>query len=81
MKKLDGMNINNPTRCSEPSKHLQNKTDHCFTWALIPNAPKNAKAGKKLETSFIALWIPDLNEENDIERLVLFRNGVTENNC
>ena len=47
-----------------------------ITWAFISNAPKNAKTN--LETSYIALWKPNLNEQKDFERLVLFRNGVTE---
>ena len=36
----------------------------------------NVKTRKKLETPYIALWRPDLNEQNYFERLVLFRNGV-----
>ena len=68
---------NNPTKNSEPSKHLLSNTNHYFTWALISNAPTNAKTRKKLEASYIALWKPNLNEQKDFERLVLFRNGVT----
>ena len=62
---------------SEPSKHLRSNINHYFTWAVISNAPKNAKTRKNLEASYIALWKPDLNEQKDFERLVLFRNGVT----
>ena len=43
----------------------------------ISNTPKNAKTTKNLEASCIALWKPDLNQQKDFERLVLFRNGVT----
>ena len=68
---------NNPTKSSEPSKHLQSNINHYFTWAVISNAPKNAKTRKNLEASYIALWKPNLNEQKDFERLVLFRNGVT----
>ena len=35
-----------------------------------------AKTRKKLE-SYIAPWKPDLNDEKNFERLVLFRTGVT----
>ena len=69
---------NNPTKSSEPSKHLRSNINHCFTWAVISNAPKNTKTRKNLEASYIALWKPDLNEQKDFERLVLFRNGVTQ---
>ena len=68
---------NNPTKNSEPSKHLRSNINHYFTWAVISIAPKNAKTRKNLEASNIALWKPDFNEQKDFERLVLFRNGVT----
>ena len=68
---------NNPTKSSEPSKHLRSNINHYFTWAVISNAPKNAKTRKNLEASYIALCKPDLNEQKDFERLVLFRYGVT----
>ena len=50
--------------------------NHYFTWAVISNAPKNAKNRKNLEASNISLWKPDLNEQKNFERHVLFRNGV-----
>ena len=68
---------NNPTKSSEPSKQLRSNINHYFTWTVISNAPKNAKTRKNLEASYIALWKPNLNEQKDFERLVLFRNGVT----
>ena len=40
---------NNPTKSSEPSKHLRSKINHCFTWAVISNAPENTKTRKNLE--------------------------------
>ena len=67
----------NPTKSLEPPKHLQSNIKHYFTWAVISNAPKNAKTRKNIEASYVALWKPDLNEQKDFERLVLFRNGVT----
>ena len=67
----------NSTKNSEPLKNLQNNINHCFTWTVISNTPKNAKASENLEVSYIALWKTDLNEEKNFERLVLFRNGVT----
>ena len=68
---------NNPTKSSEPLKHLQSNINHYFTWVVISNAPKNAKTRKNLEASYIALWKPNLNEQKDFEGLVLFRNAVT----
>ena len=67
---------NKPTKTSELSKHLSN-INHYFTWAVISNAQKNAKARKNLEASYITLWKPDLNEQKEFKRLVLFGNGVT----
>ena len=68
---------NNPTKSSEPPKHLRSNINHYFTWAVISDAPKKAKTRKNLEVSYIALWKPDLNEQKDFERLVLYRNGIT----
>ena len=68
---------NNPTKSSEPSKHLGSNINQHFTWAAISNAPRNAKTRKNLETSYIFLWKPNLNEQKDFERLILLRNGVT----
>ena len=68
---------NNPTKSSEPSKHLRSNINYYFTWAVISNAPKNDKTRKNLEALYNALLKPDLNEQKDFERLVLFRNGVT----
>ena len=45
---------NNPTKNSEPSKHLRSNINHCFTWVVISNAPKKAKTKKNLEVSYIA---------------------------
>ena len=58
---------NNPTKTSEPSKHLQSNINHYFTWAIISNAPKNAKIKKNLQASYIALWKPNLNEQKDLK--------------
>ena len=71
---------NNVTKSSEPLKHLQNNIDHCFTQIIILNASRNAKIRKQLEALYIELWKPDLNKEKDFERLVLFKNGVTQSN-
>ena len=53
---------NNSTKSSEPSKHLRSSINHYFTWAVIQMLQKNAKTRKNLETSYIALWKPGLNE-------------------
>ena len=70
---------NNPTKSSEPTKHFRCNINHGFTWVVISNAPTNAKTRKNLKSPYID-DIPDLNEQNDFERLVLFRNGVTLSN-
>ena len=40
---------NNPTKNSEPSKHVRSNINHYFRWTVISNAPKNSKTRKKLE--------------------------------
>ena len=46
---------NNPTKSSEPSKHLRSNINHYFTRTVISDAPKNAKTRKNLEALYIAL--------------------------
>ena len=75
MRKLDGMN----TIIQRNAQNHQNTFEATSTTILhgLSNAPKSAKTRENLEASYIALWKPDLNEQKDFERLVLFRNGVT----
>ena len=44
---------NNPTKSSEPSKHLRSNINLSFIWAVTSNAPKNAKTRKNLEASYL----------------------------
>ena len=68
---------NNPTKNSEPAKHLKNNTDHVFNCVILCMASKNYKVRRNLGASYIALLRPTLNEQKDFEILTLFRNGVT----
>ena len=52
---------NRPTKSLEPSKHLQNAIEHCFTWNITSKTPQNAMTRKNLEASSNALWKPGLN--------------------
>ena len=72
MQRLDGMNIIIQLRV----QNHQNIFEATST-TVISNVPKNAKTRKNLEASYITLWKPDLNEQKDFERLILFRNGIT----
>ena len=57
----------NPTKSSEPSKHLQSNINHYFTWPVISNAPKNARTRNNLGASYIALWKSDINEQKTLK--------------
>ena len=37
--------------------------DHCFSWTIILDAPRNAKTKKNLEASYCSKL--DLNEQKD----------------
>ena len=56
-----------PAKSSEPSKDLRSNINHYFTLAVISNVLKNSKSKNNLEASYLALWKPDLNEQNDFE--------------
>ena len=67
----------NATKDSEPSRHLSKHINHIFTWKILCHASKKTDICKNLETVFIALLKPSLNEQKIFERLILFRNGIT----
>ena len=80
MRKLDGINIIIQLKV----QNHQNTFEATSTTILhgppfqMLKKKKYAKTRKNLEASYIAaLWKPNLNEQKDFERLVLFRNGVT----
>ena len=62
---------------SQPAKHLSNYPDHKFEWKIISHALKNQKLRKNIESSFIALKKPQMNNQLDAAKLVLFKNGIT----
>ena len=68
---------NNPTKVSNPSKHIKDNVDHVFHWSVIARAPTNAFQRKVLEAYYIVLEKPSLNDQLEPDRLNLFRNGVT----
>ena len=68
---------NDARKASEPSKHLYNNPTHSYTWKIIMNAPQNYRVRKNLEASFIAWKAPELNNQVDSKKLILFRHGVT----
>ena len=78
MQKLDGMNIIIQLKAQNNQNNFEATSATILYELVISNAPKNAKTRKNLEASYIALWKPDLNEKKDLDRQVLFRNGVTK---
>ena len=68
---------NHPSGKYEQSKHLHQNNNHVFTWSVICSTPKSDRKRKNLETFYIALLRPNLNEQCDSNVLTLFRNGIT----
>ena len=68
---------NNSISKSNPLKHIKDNLDHVFNWSVLANAPKNMFQQKVLETHYIVLEKPTLNEQLEPDRLNLFRNGLT----
>ena len=71
MRKLDGMN----TIIQRNAQNHQNTFEATSTTIL--HGLRNIKTRENLETSYIALWKLDRNEQKYFERLVLFGNDVT----
>ena len=68
----------NATKDFELARHLSKHINHVFIWKIICHASKKTDIHKNLEAIFIALLKLSLNEQNNFERLILFRNGITQ---
>ena len=68
---------NNPTKVSNPSKHIKDNVDHVFHYSGLPRAPTNTFQRKVLEAYYIVLEKPSLYDQLESDRSNLFRNGVT----
>ena len=62
---------------SESAKQLRNNQSHKFDWKILSRAPQRYKDRINLESYFIALQKPSLNNQIDSKALILFRNGIT----
>ena len=68
---------NMPSEKSNLSKHLYRNITHHFSWSVICNAPVKKLTRKILESNFIALLKPTLNDQIESDLLHLFKNGIT----
>ena len=66
----------NINKISEPSRHLKSNPIHAFTWKVLMTAPISDRVRKNLDTSFVALSRPSVNEQIDSKKLIIFLNGV-----
>ena len=48
----------NPTKVSNPSKHIKDNVDHTFHWSVLARAPTNTFQRKRLEAYYIVLEKP-----------------------
>ena len=71
MRKLDGMNIIIQLKL----QNHQNTFEATSTTILLGLSFQMLQ--KMLRLGSLTFWKPDLNEQKDSKRLVLFRNGVT----
>ena len=77
MQKWDGMNIVIQLKVKNHQNTFKATSTTILHGLSFQMLQENAKTRKNLEASYVALWKPDLNEQKDCERLVLFRNCVT----
>ena len=77
MRKLNGMNIIIQLKVQNHQNTFKATSTTILHGLSFQMLRKNSKTRKNLEASYIACWKPNLNEQKDFERLVLFRNDVT----
>ena len=66
-----------PNHNSLPAKHLAQNPNHRFTWKIIRHAFKRKSKRKILEAFYISKLKPSINNQLDIHKLLLFRNGIS----
>ena len=76
MQKLDGMNKIIQLKVQNHQNTFEETSATVFHGLSFQMLQKIAKTRKNLEFPYISLWKPDLDEQKDFGRLVLFRNGV-----
>ena len=77
MQKLDEMNKTTELKVQNHQNASETISTTVLHELLFQMLHKNAKTKKNLELSYIVLWKPDLNEQKNSERLVLYRNDAT----
>ena len=68
---------NKPTHNSLPAKHLLQNPNHAFSWKVIRRAPKSRSKRKIMESFYITKFKPSINNQLDIRKLLLFKNGIS----
>ena len=68
---------NNPIAKSNPSKHIKNNLNHVFNWSVLANALKIIFQQNVIQTYYIVLEKPTLNELLEPDQLNLYQNLIT----
>ena len=68
---------NKPTHKSESTHDIKNHIGHLFNCSILCKAQSNYQIRKNVETLFIGIMKPSLNEQTNFGHLTLFRNGIT----
>ena len=67
----------NTKKNSEPSKHLKKYNGHAFEWKIIATATRAQLKREILEAFYIAKYKPEINDQVQSHKLLLFRHGIT----
>ena len=62
---------------SEPTKHLNQFTEHRFNWKILRRVPNKVRQRTIREAYYVMCMRPTLNNQLELTSLTLFRNGVT----
>ena len=65
---------------SEPTKHLNQFTEHRFNWKILRRVPNKVRQRTIREAYYVMCMRPTLNNQLELTSLTLFRNGVTQKN-
>ena len=69
---------NNHNQDSKTVKHLNKNIQHSYNQTILVNAFNHTRTRNNLEAIFIALLRPSLNNHLKSNKLLLFRNSITQ---
>ena len=67
---------NNPNHNSDAAKHILNNSSHSYQWTILRLTNYKTNKRRILEALYIAKYKPEINNQLEMHKLILFKHGV-----